>query len=753
MKRNLLPILSRSLLVLCIVMAVFASCSRENYPSDKPDVPKVDTTAPVIKVLHADVDITGVEEITIRSNALYIGDLLVATWSDNVTTNCRVSMTINGNSISSGSVPIVSGTLTLTVTDDAGNASTATIKLTMKETHPDITIYHTEVNVYGDVQLGISFDHLTIADELVMAWSDKTTSQCKVVVSQGDLELKDGDWLNEAGTLKVVVTNGQGKSSTGEIELISKPIEGLENLYAAELQVGKETDLLDGLTFVNGASLIKTEIEMDGARSTIDDATRFTPELPGQCNIIFTVQGQDGTTTQVVVENLTIKPMEYNEPSVECKQKDDIYDYYAPVLDAVGTDTFNKCFRRDRYYPHILLSYAACNHSELPDRVLILQGETSDFVDENIDIPNATIHGNACGRRLRVLCPNAYILGDHTTDWTKLESYLNDHPNKFYFISCSAGLGGTQNQEGIVNSGFAASVRRMLENKSIVLTTGIGNKDDKTWQNYNENVVSGGFDASYYDHEPGYYNISSVNSNYKNKISVVGCVDYDNLELIFSDEATVSPTSTGTTESLLPVGYGKNIGNIALAMFEFTYATQSSYPTAFACATISNAVSVMMMNNPDLTTPADAMEIISNQYFREEFCKIYGKSTDWHITEAEDCQINYFKTWDFLRNELLLEGKVNDITLNGDDVELPFGRGICYLGKGVQFELDGVRHDISEAAALTEALKAGNAKWYWNRRAFRRYGDADSLELHVYVVDKNGKAFPDLELNITKPVN
>ena len=752
-KKGSVNLLSRVFLMISFFIVVFAACSRENYPDDKPDVPKVDTTAPVIKVLHASVDITGVEEITIRTNALYIGELLVATWSDNVTTNCRVSMTINGNNITSGSVPIVSGTLTLTVTDDAGNSTTATIKLTMKETHPDITIYHTEVNVYGGVQLGISYDHLTIDGEQVMAWSDKTTDQCKVTVSQGDKELKDGDMLNVAGMLKVVVTNGQGKSSTGEIELVSNPIEGLENLYAAELQVGRETDLLDGLTFVNGATLIKTEIEQDGTRSTIDDATRFTPELPGQCNIIFTVQGQDGTTTQVVTENLTIKPMEYNEQSVERNQKDDIYDYYSPVLDTVGNVGIKQSFRKERYYPHILLSYAACNHSELPDRVLILQGETSDFVDENINIPTATQHGNSTGRRLRILCPNAHILGNHSSNWTKLESYLNDHPNKFYFISCSAGLGGTQNPEDVVNSGYAASIRRMLENKSIVLTTAIGNKDHRIWQNYNESVVSGGFDASYYDHEPGFYNLSSTNSNYKNKIAVIGCVDYDNLELIFSDEATVGQTSIGTTESLLPVGYGKNIGNIALAMFEFTYTVTSSYPTAFACATISNAVSVMMMNNPDITTPADAMEIISDKYFNEDFCKIYGKSTNWQITEAEDCQINYFMIWDFLRNELLLEGKGNDITLNGDDVELPFGRGICYLGKGVQFELDGVRHDISETAALTEALKAGNAKWYWNRRAFRRYGDANSVDLHVYVVDKNGKAFPDLELNITKPVN
>ena len=437
-------VFSRTLLILSIMVAVFAACSKENYPDDKPDVPKVDTTAPVIKVLHADVDITGVEEIIIRTNSLYIGDLLVATWSDNVTTNCRVSMTINGNNITSGSVPIMSGTLTLTVTDDAGNASMATIKLTMKETHPDITIYHSEVNVYGGVQLGINYDHLTIDDEPVMAWSDKTTNQCKVAVSQGDNELKDGDVLKEEGVLKVVVTNDQGKSSTGEIELISIPVEGLENLYAAELQVGKETDLLDGLTFVNGATLIKTEIEMDGTRSTIDDANRFTPELPGQCNIIFTVQGQDGTTTQVVAENLTIKPMEYNEPTIATADMiNNLYPWFNTEINIPLS--YHIVPHRSYFYPYLLISYAACNHSVLHNRVLIMYGEKANGINVISGyIPDPSYnssHADIVCDQLRAMCPTTNIKAAYNSNLNEtLEEYLNQHPDSLFFISSSIGF-------------------------------------------------------------------------------------------------------------------------------------------------------------------------------------------------------------------------------------------------------------------------------------------------------------------------
>ena len=735
MDRNLLTVLSRAFLILSIIVALFAACSRENYPDDKPDVPKVDATAPVIKVLQANVDITGVEEITIRSNALYIGELLVATWSDNVTTNCRVSMTINGNSITSGSVPIVSGTLTLTVTDDAGNASTATIKLTMKAMHPDITIYHTEVNVFGGVQLSISYDHLTIDGEPVMAWSDKTTSQCKVVVSQGDRELKDGDMLSEVGMLKVVITNDQGKSSTGEIELVSNPIERLENLNAADLQVGKETDLLEGLIFVNGASLIKTEMEMDCIRSTIDDATHFTPELPGQCDIIFTVQGQDGATTQVVVENLIIKPMEYNEPTIATA--DMINTHYPWFYEKSNA-------KRQFIYPHLLISYAAFNHSSLPNRVNIIQGETADGVDENIGVsPESDWHGNLVYQRYRDICPNSIIKGCYGT-LAHLENYLNEHPDDFYFISCSVSTIYGRNLKDLSTKYDLPNYKRILEKKNVIFCNSGGNKDNYSFKVYNESVNDG-----------DWYQESSINSIINNKIAAFG---------YFPGGDYYCPNINFGNQSLLPVGFYKENGCLAMPMICSTsdYAdalthTYSSRAAPIVCGTIGNAVAVIMMNRPELETPVDAMDIIVDKYLREETLKIrvdtIWTSSNPTLIEAENSPAYFIKTQELMDNELLQAEKLERLTLNGDDVELPFGRGICYLGKGVQFELDGVRHDISDSEALSEALKAGNAKWYWNRRAFRRYGDADTVDLHVYIVDKNGEKFPDLELNVTKPVN
>lgn len=50
------------------------------------------------------MDIAGVEKIRISGNELYIGDKLVATWKDDVTTNCIVKVTFDGIAVNSGDV-------------------------------------------------------------------------------------------------------------------------------------------------------------------------------------------------------------------------------------------------------------------------------------------------------------------------------------------------------------------------------------------------------------------------------------------------------------------------------------------------------------------------------------------------------------------------------------------------------------------------------------------------------------------------
>ncbi len=69
------------------------------------------------------------------------------------------------------------------------------------------------------------------------------------------------------------------------------------------------------MTFADGVSLDKVELEQDGKRTLIADPSHFVPQTPGACSIILTVR-KNGTAAEVKVENLTIKPLQYQSMSI-----------------------------------------------------------------------------------------------------------------------------------------------------------------------------------------------------------------------------------------------------------------------------------------------------------------------------------------------------------------------------------------------------------------------------------------------------
>ena len=157
-------------------------------------------------------------------------------------------------------------------------------------------------------------------------------------------------------------------------------VSGMDNLMVAILQVDQETDLLSGITLNNGAELTKTEIEKDGQRSEVADPHHFTPEYPGTCTIILSVKGSDGTTTEYKAENLTIKPLDYADGTLEAV---DIIEKTYPWYNNLQQST------KDFIYPHLLASYAASNWSRQDNRVHIIMGEAADTDDmENIGEPD-----------------------------------------------------------------------------------------------------------------------------------------------------------------------------------------------------------------------------------------------------------------------------------------------------------------------------------------------------------------------------
>ena len=100
---------------------------------DGPDTPinpvEKDTTAPTIDVSVSQVDITWWKQIRIDWNKLYIWDDLIASRSDDKSTNCNVTLWLNWKSITSGSSIDDDWTLTISVKDAAWNIKNAEIKL------------------------------------------------------------------------------------------------------------------------------------------------------------------------------------------------------------------------------------------------------------------------------------------------------------------------------------------------------------------------------------------------------------------------------------------------------------------------------------------------------------------------------------------------------------------------------------------------------------------------------------------------
>ena len=117
-------------------------------------------------------------------------------------------------------------------------------------------------------------------------------------------------------------------------------------------------------------------------------------------------------------------------------------------------------------------------------------------------------------------------------------------------------------------------------------------------------------------------------------------------------------------------------------------------------------------------------------------------------------QWNLYNTDKFIDEEILSKSKIESIEFNSDDVQLPSGSGLCYVGKGIQLEYNGVRYNISDQSAWQNVVESwDDVKWYWNRKAFLKYGGGATTSFDVYVMDKNGQLVPDIQLNnVTKNV-
>ena len=289
--------------------SLLTACGGEDWPDDPINVR--DTTPPTINISKSEVDITWWKEIRINGSQLYIWSELVASRSDNKTRNCIVSLSINWKTITSWTTISEEWTLTIKISDEAWNIKSSDIKLNKAKNAPSITVNQYEVNIFWWVTVNINDNHLLFWDEVIASWNDDNPESCKVTLKFNWQNIKSWDTLSDSWTLTISVTNKNSITSTAEITLKNESIYGLENLRNAAIQVDKEINLLNWITFANGVELVKTEIEADGSRNTIPDPNHYTPSYPWTINVIFTIKWKNWKTGEVKVDNLTIKPLDY----------------------------------------------------------------------------------------------------------------------------------------------------------------------------------------------------------------------------------------------------------------------------------------------------------------------------------------------------------------------------------------------------------------------------------------------------------
>ena len=256
--------------------------------------------------------------VSISGSELKIGEESVATWKDDVSTSMKTELNFTPNegspkTINSGDKLSDEGKLKLTVTDEAGNSSSAEITLTRNDSQaPAIEVLVQEKNVVAGVKVKIEGNQVLFDNEVAATWTDDFTEICSALLSLDGQAVNSGDILLEAGKLVITVSDNFKNETKAEITLLAEAVYGLENLQGKNLQIDQKVNILEGITFAEGLTLVKVEVEENGVRTEIANPNAYIPQVSGQVNIIFTLARTDGSTIEVKVDGITVMGITYH---------------------------------------------------------------------------------------------------------------------------------------------------------------------------------------------------------------------------------------------------------------------------------------------------------------------------------------------------------------------------------------------------------------------------------------------------------
>ena len=732
-------------------LIISVSDEAENTSEAKITLVTLDSVSPEITLELKEVNVIAGLEIVVGESAVTIGGKTAATWKDDYSQHCEVSLSFipseasEEKALKSGAVLSSPGVLIIRITDVQGNTSEAKITLvTIDSVSPDITLELKEVNVFAGPKIVVGESAVTIGDKTAATWKDDYSQHCEVSLSFIPSEesrkqsLESGSILSAPGILTICVSDAFDNASEAEITLYEQGVYGLESLSAMNLRVDEEVDLLQGLSFPEGVSLSRVEIESAEQRLEVPDPAHFRPRYPGKVSIILTVSSWLGEK-EIRVDGLTVSALPYTEPAFGAA---DVIGGHYPWYNGLWEGS--KAF----LYHHILVSYVAGEYFTKENLEYILAGETptdKEFDCENVGLENEYQHvGHADEgyRRIRTINPNAVIKGCGG-NWTHLESYLNQHPDRTFMVSCAADGLGEITLEKLQNQDGYLALKRILQKENVIVSIAIGNY-------YDGLTISKTLNESIEDthaYEAYNYNSASVNSSLNNKITVFG---YNpNTDNVFGDNV----------ESLLPVGYDGISGNMLFGFHGLitkknndACQTMSSMPTAALSGTLGNYLSIITSTNPGAVTLEDGMTIVQERYLTTQPFKY--KDEDGQIKTGDDWyRIDGKK---FLEEEVLQQSQVEKALASapaGEEVTLPSAPGICYIGLGIQAMVGGRTLQVTEdnRPVLEAAIQSKeDILWTWSPELALKQGAQGPVDIRVFLLDTEGKRIPDLQLLFSK---
>ena len=692
-----------------------------------PPIPEKDTTAPAITVSKSSVNVISGPSVTVSGNEMKIGSDLVASWKDDKSSSCTVSITFTGKdgaskAVNSGDKLEEEGKLKLKVSDEAGNSSEAEITLTKSDSQaPEIEVKIAEKNVIAGVKVKVEGNQLFFADLIAATWKDDYTENCTAQLCLEGQTVNSGDVLQEAGKLVIAVSDDFKNEATAEIVLTADAIYGLERLKNLSLQVDKEVNLLQGITYADGVSLDKVEIEANGNRVVVQDPNHYVPETPGTIDLIITVKA-GSRALEFRVDNLEVKGLDYNAPQmVSVDVIGEQYSWYTDLPD----------LKQEFIYDHILVSYYASEWCKVDNLEFIIFGETTQYIEcENVGFESINIHFEHADfgyRGIKSITPLA-IIKTCGGNWRDLFAYIEQHPEKMFMVSCANGdCVSAARREDLHNHGNYITLKSILQKENLILCMANGNVSTNFNKILNETEI---------EHEKGIYSSTSVNSDINNKYCVLNYNPYSqNILLDYSSSIC-----------RLPVGDYPRQNRIVELCSIHDDGTASSYPTSQFGSTLSNHLSILMHNNPG-TTLEGANSIMLDTYLWGQHL-MYKDENDGTIKEGN---LKYrIDTRKFIHNEILHETEVKSAFRNTPQ-SLPSTGGLYYEGKGIQFAVDGQTYDMTEEnrATLENVVKSGKeVTWTYNADQAKKYGVSGENTVSVGVMDRQARLIPDISLQV-----